>query len=438
MQEDPYYPKTIPTNLEIIKGGNTSMAITLNALQAIAESATGYSGGPAVDDLPGIGLYEAAGMLPVAIMESSQEFNEIRSNNITALTEATVNAISTGSDPDFGPIVEATWADLKAKIKKFFDKIIKFLNSIIAKLKVQMDKITKSGRQLYDKYKDRPEYRGKNFKDLTVSGYKFEHGTRPLGDVAKYAEESNIAAMFKAAVGSEVDDPKTIAAGAGYATDSNEQTAAKEKISKITDVSTSERQFKMAEHVVGSLASLSEGSWSSDLRKELWGEKAEMKYGEDCFKDTWISEMLGKDTILKSITDDYTKMRKAAEDYNKSLQKRVDEIEKTITANRKSKPASYSSNTDEGKREEDRQHNEKMDQANNAQSDVSAYINAYMGLVSDAYGVITSLKNIELDYEKARLAQAKSFFGKMLSYNEKKNNSDSADAEDLFLLDADL
>ena len=55
-----------------------------------------------------------------------------------------------------------------------------------------------------------------------------------------------------------------------------------------------------------------------------------------------------------------------------------------------------------------------------------------------SYGVITTLKNVELDYEKARLAQARAMFGKMLSYNDKKNNSDAADTEDLILLGADL
>ena len=36
--------------------------------------------------------------------------------------------------------------------------------------------------------------------------------------------------------------------------------------------------------------------WAGDVRKELWGEKTDMKYGEDCFKETWISELLGKET----------------------------------------------------------------------------------------------------------------------------------------------
>lgn len=414
--------------------------INVGLLQKITESATGYTGGPAVDTMPHIGLYEAAGMLPCVIMESQIEFHTSRANSIAALSEAAEMAIVSGNAPDFGPVVEATWSDIKAKIKAFFDKIIKFLNSIIAKLKVQMDKITKTGRQLYDKYKDSPNFRGKNYKDMTFNGYKFEHGSRPLGDIAKYAEESNIAAMFKAAIGSEVDDPKKVAAGASHPADDDAAvTAAKEKVEKITEISTAERQHKMAEHVVGSLASLSEGTWAGDVRKELWGEKTDMKYGEDCFKETWISELLGKADILKSITDDYTKMKKAAEDYNKSLQKRIDEIEKTITANRKSKPSGYPEGaSDEQKREADRVHNQRMDNANNAQSDLSAYITAYMGLVSDSYGVITTLKNVELDYEKARLAQAKAMFGKMLSYNDKKNNSDAADTEDLILLGADL
>ena len=413
--------------------------INVGMLQKITESATGYTGGPAVDTMPHIGLYEAAGMLPCVIMESQIEFHNSRANSIAALSEAAEMAIISGSNPDFGPVVEATWADIKAKIKAFFDKIIKFLNSIIAKLKVQMDKITKTGRQLYDKYKDSPNFRGKNYKDMTFSGYKFEHGSRPLGDIAQYAEESNITAMFKAAIGADVDDPKTVAAAAAHSADDDAAvTAAKEKVEKITEISTAERQHKMAEHVVGSLATLSEGTWASDVRKELWGEKTDLKYGEDCFKETWIGELLGKADILKSITDDYTKMKKAAEDYNKSLQKRIDEIEKTITANRKSKATYADGDSADAKRQKDDAHRTSMDNANNAQSDLSAYITAYMGLVSDSYGVITTLKNIELDYEKARLGQAKAMFGKMLSYNDKKNNSDAADTEDLILLDAEL
>ena len=141
--------------------------INVGLLQKITESATGYTGGPAVDTMPHIGLYEAAGMLPCVIMESQIEFHTSRANSIAALSEAAEMAIVSGNAPDFGPVVEATWSDIKAKIKAFFDKIIKFLNSIIAKLKVQMDKITKTGRQLYDKYKDSPNFRGKNYKDMT-------------------------------------------------------------------------------------------------------------------------------------------------------------------------------------------------------------------------------------------------------------------------------
>ncbi|MCM1295029.1 MAG: hypothetical protein NC311_05760 [Muribaculaceae bacterium] len=406
--------------------------INVTMLQTITESATGYTGGPAVDTMPHIGLYEAAGMLPVAIMESQQAFSAVRSNSIAALSEAAEMAISTGSAADFGPVVEATWGDLKAKVKAFFDKIIKFLDSIIAKLKIQMDKITKTGRQLYDKYKDSPNYRGKNYKDLTVSGYKF-HGNgaaRPFGEgVAEFTSDSKIGELLKAATGTEVPDPYAFQTSHGnkhYEAGSQAADSVKEEINKLTDISTAERQHKMAEKVVGSVASLSEGSWASDIRKELWGDKADIKYGEETFTESWISSVLGKADAIDAITKDYTQMKKNAEAYNKKLQAEVDKIEKEISARRKSTS---------GASEADRKN---ADNTNNAQSDISAYFNAYMGLVHDAYGVITSLKNIELDYEKARLAQAKTFFGKMLSYNDKKNNSDAADAEDLAILDAEL
>lgn len=405
----------------------------LSSLQSLCEGAIGYHGGPAVDTMPGISLDEAAGMLPVAIMESQMELSQVRGDNLNALTEAAGAAITYGTELDVEHIVEAGWDNIKKKVTGFFQKIITFIKSIIAKLKVQIDKIFKNGRALYEKYKDSPNYRGKEPKDLTCSGYEFEHGDSVFDkDAADYASKESAEKLFDEAVGSGITKPDALNAATSRGAD--DDSVVQKDIDKINDIGVAERQCKMAQFIAGSKFSLSEGTWASDLRKELWGEKKDIKYGDGPFTKSVIEGLLGKPDNLDKIRQKYEKMQKGAEAYEKSLQKTISDREKAMAnETRQSDRDNANKSTDERSAARDAQ-----DAKNRATSDVTAYFTAYMGLVHDAFGVITTMSNVEWEYQKARLAQAKTMFGKILSWNEKKNNSDASDVDEVDFIDADL
>lgn len=412
----------------------------LSTLQTIVENATGYTGGPAVDVMPDLGLDECVGMLPVVIMESQIEMSKLRSDNITALTEAAGNAIMYGTPVDFTPIVENAWDSLKAKVAAFFKKVGDFIKSIIAKLRVYMDRVFKTGQQLYDKYKDKPEYRGKDPKDLTCSGYEFEHGDKIFAhDATEYADVGSIGELFNAAVGSTVTNPteamaKIDAVKGGRGSD--DDGVLDKEISEIHDISSAARQSKMAQFIVGSNFDLpEESSWAGTVKKELWGEKKEIKYGEGPFTKTWIEALLSKPVGIDNVIKKYEKMQNAATKFERDLNKILTDTEKRINSAKSDadKAANKESNLDTQRGMKD-----KIDRQMNVANDGLAYMRAYIELVHDAYGCISTLQGIETDYVKARNAQAKTFFGKILSWNQNKDNNDAGDSDELTLLEVEL
>lgn len=385
--------------------------LELNKLMALSESSGGFTGGSYVDELPDMSLDEAVNMLPVIIVESQIELTDSRMHHNNLLVEATVSAAAMGSEPDFGPIVEMSFEDIKKKIKAFFDKIIKFLKSIINKLSLQIDKMRMSGHQLYEKYKDSKLLQGKSFKDLTFNGYKIMGKDDIFADTKKFESEPGIRELIKKAIPGCVDyDEFGKTYKAGIAVDSKAENPLVKATEKLSGITQADRQVAMAKLLTGE-KSLTAGDWEGAIKKKLYGEKVDIAYGKDGFTLDALAAMLKDPADLNAIKEAYARVEKAAHEFHDKIQRAIDDLS-SQSDKLESAKGDNSSKT-------------------NRNSLVSSYYSAYMGVVSDSYAVINKVQSLKYNFQKTRYDQAKQMFGKMLSWkSEKKDNNDASDVDD--------
>ena len=133
-------------------------------LLALSEASTGYVGGTYVDEMPHLTLEECVSSLTESILADQISLYESNMKQNDSLVEATL------SGGNIDALVEMSFQSIKDKVSAFFQKILKFFKSIIAKLKLQIDKIRMSGQQLYSKYKNDPRLRTTDYSDLTFEG----------------------------------------------------------------------------------------------------------------------------------------------------------------------------------------------------------------------------------------------------------------------------
>ncbi|WP_300943534.1 hypothetical protein [uncultured Duncaniella sp.] len=385
--------------------------LELNKLMALSESSGGFTGGSYVDELPDMSLDEAVNMLPVIIVESQIELTDSRMHHNNLLVEATVSAAAMGTEPDFGPIVEMSFEDIKKKIKAFFDKIIKFLKSIINKLSLQIDKMRMSGHQLYEKYKDSKLLQGKSFKDLTFNGYKIMGKDDIFADTKKFESEPGIRELIKKAIPGCVDyDEFGKTYKAGIAVDSKAENPLVKATEKLSGITQADRQVAMAKLLTGE-KSLTAGDWEGAIKKKLYGEKVDIAYGKDGFTLDALAAMLKDPADLNAIKEAYARVEKAAHEFHDKIQRAIDDL------------SSQSDKLESAKGDNSAK--------TNRNSLVSSYYSAYMGVVSDSYAVINKVQSLKYNFQKTRYDQAKQMFGKMLSWkSEKKDNNDASDVDD--------
>lgn len=385
--------------------------LELNKLMALSESSGGFTGGSYVDELPDMSLDEAVNMLPVIIVESQIELTDSRMHHNNLLVEATVSAAAMGAEPDFGPIVEMSFEDIKKKIKAFFDKIIKFLKSIINKLSLQIDKMRMSGHQLYEKYKDSKLLQGKSFKDLTFNGYKIMGKDDIFADTKKFESEPGIRELIKKAIPGCVDyDEFGKTYKAGIAVDSKAENPLVKATEKLSGITQADRQVAMAKLLTGE-KSLTAGDWEGAIKKKLYGEKVDIAYGKDGFTLDALAAMLKDPADLNAIKEAYARVEKAAHEFHDKIQRAIDDL------------SSQSDKLESAKGDNSAK--------TNRNSLVSSYYSAYMGVVSDSYAVINKVQSLKYNFQKTRYDQAKQMFGKMLSWkSEKKDNNDASDVDE--------
>lgn len=356
-------------------------------------------------------LDEAVNMLPVIIVESQIELTDSRMHHNNLLVEATVSAAAMGTEPDFGPIVEMSFEDIKKKIKAFFDKIIKFLKSIINKLSLQIDKMRMSGHQLYEKYKDSKLLQGKSFKDLTFNGYKIMGKDDIFADTKKFESEPGIRELIKKAIPGCVDyDEFGKTYKAGIAVDSKAENPLVKATEKLSGITQADRQVAMAKLLTGE-KSLTAGDWEGAIKKKLYGEKVDIAYGKDGFTLDALAAMLKDPADLNAIKEAYARVEKAAHEFHDKIQRAIDDL------------SSQSDKLESAKGDNSAK--------TNRNSLVSSYYSAYMGVVSDSYAVINKVQSLKYNFQKTRYDQAKQMFGKMLSWkSEKKDNNDASDVDE--------
>lgn len=372
-------------------------------LMALTEASNGFVGGSYVDEMPHLTLTECIGGLNTMLLESQLELAETTINQNDSLIEAAIDVMQGGSSERYEQLIEMSFADIKAKVEKIFNAILKFLRSIIDKLKVQIDKIRMTGSQLYAKYKD-SKLLNKDFSKMTVTGYKFA-GDKLFPSAASF--DSDVEGLIKK-VGSNMMLPKDFTSSIKVVTKTAKDSTTSQSISnkdslqksidKLKDQSAKAQALIMAKELTD-VSDISEGSWESDIKKKIYGEKTELKYGTD-FNLKSIGEQLESPKNLELIKDEYKKLEAAVNKYKDELKRELD----TIT-------------TDESK---EGGNSEKLALA-------SSYYNAYMSMVNTAYGVISRVKGIKVGYEQEKAKQAKMIFGKMLSYKAGKENADASD-----------
>lgn len=385
--------------------------MTLNEIMYITESATGFNGGSYIDKMPEMSLNEAISTLPVVIIESQMSFLDQRNAQNEALLEAAINAIYSGYEPEFGPIVEMSFEDIKKNIKAFFDRILKFLRSIISKLRLQIDKIFMSGKQLWEKYKDSKLLQGKSYDGLHYNGYDIMTKNKIFAEPVGFESREGIEGLMAKATGGKFSSPKKFwdDHSGEIKSGSAGERSAKAYIDRLTNLSSADRAYNVATALTG--MKLTRDGWEADCRTQLFGEKIPIYYGQKGFDLDNLSKLLQNPADLVAIKDDYIRIEKAARDYHSDLDSETSKIQSDIDTFKNDK--------------EDKSANV------NALSLVSSYYGVYMTCVSDTYSVITKIKNLKHSFFDTRNNQAKAMFGKMLSWKDtKSNNNDASDIDD--------
>lgn len=405
------------------------MAMMYAQMRALLnENSSGFAGGTPVDELPHLSLHEAVNELPIVILQMQNETYDTYQHQNDVIMEAAFGA------EDYDTITEASFEDINNKIKAFFDKIIKWLKSILAKVTVAIDKLTMSGQQLWAKYKSRPEL-NKNFSgadDLTYNGYDFSKANalssktttwdgKPqdlmnaaipgIKTPAAFAETTK---NWFRKVSDYDNNSEERAANAeqNYRTDGSLDKMGKADIEKMTSLDKSERNAKLIEKLTG----VSVGdSWESDLRTEFYGDKHEIRYGDEGFTKDAIGALLGGKSVLDDIKRGYSNLLTATDKWKAETEREAANLKSEV--------------------EKMKIDNDKQSGKANAFSLASSYYTTYLSLIQDTYNAISSVKTFHYNYQKARYDQAKGMLGKLLSYKVPKKDNNGFDPEDELALE---
>lgn len=381
----------------------------LSDLKVLSEASIGFVGGSYVDEMPDISLDECINGLTMTTLENEMSLYENTRTMNNALVEAAVGAIQgdMSAQEAYDQLSEASFNDIKAKVAKVFDSILKFIRSIIDKIKVQIDKIRMSGSQLYAKYGAQVDK--KDLTGFTFTGYDIMGKTDGMADTSKY--EANPEMLIKESLKDKFVAPAEFKDT--YYKEMKEKSkdykAAHGDVEKMSGFSRDEAKRNMAKILTGSKKDLT-NDWMSTVKKDLYGEKKELKLGSKGFTKDSVIAILKEPKNLTAIQDEYKRLENAVSRYKDTVQREVDEFNKPDAENMQ---VGYSV--------------------------VSAYYNAYIQYVNMAIGAINQVKTIKYDFAKEQNNQAKSIFVKMMSYKkDSSKKEDASDEEDISEFDIDL
>ena len=258
-----------------------------NKLMAISESATGFSGGSMVDEMPGYTLDECINTLPMVIMESQIEHYGIVDHQNEVMVEAAIDAAS-GMPVDFESMVEAGKSSFREGFEKFLNTVKSFLASIIVKIKALWARRKGDATKLIAKYEKSMNDAKCQEAGLVIKGYDFDH---PVDTKVKSDVQEIIGGLY------------------GLKGLSNPSLSESE-LKAIKDKSPSQVSMEIASKITGIQMSDS-GNWTQVMQKKLFGYedekhggKHEIEYGKHCFTIQRVKEMLLDHNNLQKHTED--------------------------------------------------------------------------------------------------------------------------------------
>lgn len=352
--------------------------------RSMVENGTGFQS--YYDDYPHLNLVECIQASATDCMAAQIELAESVQSYNDRCIEATHMFLTEGVSIDYDALSEASKEGLLQKIKNFFARIKKWVQSIIAKIKVSIDKKRLTGKQFYERYKDHPGLSNIAAKNLVFNGFKMDN-----------------ASPFEL---NSTDVDSMINSAYGIATPKAGQKPSDSNIKQVSDDNASSRQAKLAGKLTG-ITGLGSDSWKEDLHKKVFGEKTEMKYGTGMFTLDKVKSQLqsadGFETILKSYTE---------------LKGNIEKSEKAMTDTVNSIKSGY-----------EKQHKDNDTQEKTAKYSEEAaltdYCTKYLALYQEAINVLQSVQAIRVSYQDTRMNQAKRMFQMMITGKvEKKDNND--------------
>lgn len=382
----------------------------ISSLLSLSGAGTGYAGGKCVDEMPHLSMTEACAEFPVAICEMQREFAFMDRNHNDAMVEAVVNSAMYGTDIDTDALMESAFDTLKTKVTAFFEKILKFIRSIKAKIQMYIDKATMSGKQLVARYKE--QVNKKDLDGLTMTGYEFTADSFE-NEVKKASSSEDIIKLVSTAVGKDVKNPIGLNYGSYKAGEEPEDI--KKDIEVINDASADTRVGNIVKELTGGKVD-TKSDIKGELKKYLYGgtDKKEMKYGSTYGNGGFVFTREKTVSYLENPVD-LTKIR---ESYD-ALQRAAEDQKKTFTTSLEKMQKDKDNASDE-----------------NAQRGMQAaitYFNAFLKVLSDCYTAINLVRDAKVRVAQEKEKQYRNAFSKMMTYKKSKDNSDfEIDAFDEF------
>ena len=353
--------------------------------RSMVENGTGFQG-YYYDDYPHMGLVECIQASATDCMAAQIELAESVQDHNTRCVEATHAFLTEGVSIDYEALSEASKEGLLQKIKNFFARIKKWIQSIIAKIKVSIDRKRLTGKQFYERYKDSPGLANISAKNLVFNGFSMDNAS-PF-DLNTTDAES----LLKSALG--VAEPKM----GVKPTESN--------IKSVSDDNASSRQAKIASKLTG-ISSLGSDSWKEDLHKKVFGEKSDIKYGNGMFTLEKVKSQLQSAEGFENILRSYTEMKTNIEKSEKAMTDVVNKIKSDYSDKHKANDTA----------EKTAQYSE--------EAALTDYCTKYLSLYQEAINVLQSVQAIRVSYQDVRMNQAKRMFQMMITGKvEKKDNND--------------
>ena len=337
------------------------MSLNINHIRAMVENSTGsYDFNGYYDNHPYLGLVECIQCSVADSYALQMEFNESTRAQNNMIMENTLRSITEGVEIDYEAITEASKEGLIAKIKKLFDRLKKWVQSIIAKIKATIAKRKEIKEATWEKYKDHEGVKNPN-SNATYNGYMMANAVPFKGDPSSKDIKSFINAMHPSEF---VKNHKNVQADAAKAVDPS---------------GAPERKVAIAKEMTG-VTNLTAGDWKAELNKAAFGEKKDMKYGEGMFNVKTIQEIFTTNKAYETLISQYQK-------FDANIKKDEAEMTRiTMDINR-----------------------------GESGSAIDTYISQYLSLYQEATQVVAEVQGIVTNYHKIRETQAREMLAALVN-----------------------